>query len=318
MKITCSKKKPQYFANMSNACSSDDEREHIRIEGSDDFEVSYEDWLYEHHPEVADDDYEYYDEYRAWLEECEGDVECSTNVAASTSDDLLADIRQAVSEFMVTMGFEFFEAASYSHVEIHQNSENGCSEVEVRAELDYDDMVELADILNPIVERYDDESYFEQVEPGIMVACVGSAVLGSFNDWRVKDYMLTPPEPDEPDILPTERVDVEVEVLGKIAVDEDGDFEWLEYDGEKVLRDPLYDQVIFKDYNDILDCVNDVILEDVPMDTGTYEVKGVVTLVFDISDVERVYETDLFFDNMEFHFIPDESHADIKLRRTGK
>lgn len=40
--------------------------------------------------------------------------------------------------------------------------------IEVRAELGYNSMTKLADHLDKIVQKYDKEAYFEQVEPGIM------------------------------------------------------------------------------------------------------------------------------------------------------
>ena len=50
------------------------------------------------------------------------------------------------------------------------DADDGRTIVEVRAELSYDGMWELAEVLNPIVAKYDKEAYFDMEEPGIMTA----------------------------------------------------------------------------------------------------------------------------------------------------
>ena len=44
--------------------------------------------------------------------------------------------------------------------------------IEVRGELDYEDMSKLSDKLNKVVQKYDRQAYFEQETPGIMIATI--------------------------------------------------------------------------------------------------------------------------------------------------
>ena len=71
---------------------------------------------------------------------------------------------------MMSPNFGFYEdeVDEYSKVDISINGHRVC--VEVRAEVDYDGLMDLCEALNPIVKKYDKDSYFEPVEPGIIAA----------------------------------------------------------------------------------------------------------------------------------------------------
>lgn len=66
---------------------------------------------------------------------------------------------------MFEAGFSEDEVEEYSVVEVDPSGK-----VEVRAEVDYDRLMDLCNALNPIVQEYDQDSYFEPVEPGIIEA----------------------------------------------------------------------------------------------------------------------------------------------------
>ena len=67
-------------------------------------------------------------------------------------------------------GFEEDEINEYSVVEVTEK--DGSIKVEVRAELDYDGLIELCQALNPVVEKYDKNAYFEPFAPGIIDAYI--------------------------------------------------------------------------------------------------------------------------------------------------
>lgn len=75
---------------------------------------------------------------------------------------------------MFEAGFSEDEVEEYSVVEVDPSGK-----VEVRAEVDYDGLMSLCDALNPIVQRYDKDSYFEPVEPGIIEAYLQSDDISS-------------------------------------------------------------------------------------------------------------------------------------------
>lgn len=84
---------------------------------------------------------------------------------------LESEIREKVKEVMSSPEFGFEnDYDDYSTVEVYDKDEY--YEVEVRAEVSYDGMIEMADQLNPIVEKYDKEAYFDMVTTGIMSAYV--------------------------------------------------------------------------------------------------------------------------------------------------
>lgn len=53
-----------------------------------------------------------------------------------------------------------------------EDPKTGDIELEVRAELGYDNLMELADVLNKVVEKYDRNSYFDAEQPGIISAVI--------------------------------------------------------------------------------------------------------------------------------------------------
>lgn len=97
-------------------------------------------------------------------------IESSQTLDASTDNKLTKlkdEILSAVKDVMMSPNFGFLEdeVREYSVVEVHPEGR-----VEVRAEVDYDGLMELVSALNPIIQKYDKDSYFEPVEPGILEA----------------------------------------------------------------------------------------------------------------------------------------------------
>lgn len=81
---------------------------------------------------------------------------------------LKAEIEDEVKKYMISEGFEPDEVKDYSVVDIYFDSkERDTAIVEVRAELSYDGLFELGLKLNKIIADYDEDAYFEPVEPGI-------------------------------------------------------------------------------------------------------------------------------------------------------
>lgn len=84
---------------------------------------------------------------------------------------------------MTSEGFEPDEVKDYSTVDIYFDSkERDTVIVEVRAELSYDGLFELGLRLNKIVADYDEEAYFEPVEPGITNAYIHNITPKKINE----------------------------------------------------------------------------------------------------------------------------------------
>ena len=96
----------------------------------------------------------------------------SNNLTSNKLIKLKNEILSAVKDVMMSpnFGFEEDEINEYSVVEVTEK--DGSIKAEVRAELDYDGLMELTSVLNPIVKKYNKDSYFEPVEPGIIEAYI--------------------------------------------------------------------------------------------------------------------------------------------------
>lgn len=93
----------------------------------------------------------------------------SSKQSNSKLNQIKDKITKVVKKVMMSaeFGFPEDEVEEYSVVEVDPSGK-----VEVRAEVGYDGLMTLCDALNPIVQRYDKDSYFEPVQPGIIQAWV--------------------------------------------------------------------------------------------------------------------------------------------------
>lgn len=96
----------------------------------------------------------------------------NTSIKASMADSLYSKLYDALVRVMTSprCGFYEDEVDDYSVIEIDEDADQ--YRIEVRAELGYDSMERLADVLNLIVQKYDSGAYFDMVSPGIMEAYV--------------------------------------------------------------------------------------------------------------------------------------------------
>lgn len=90
----------------------------------------------------------------------------------SLINEIERNIRSKVDEFMADIfGDDPDYTSDYSAVDVEETSDDRIR-VEVRAELTYNSLEELASELNEVVEYYDSYAYFEPVEPGIIEAYI--------------------------------------------------------------------------------------------------------------------------------------------------
>lgn len=112
---------------------------------------------------------EVFSEYGADFGPHYGDYEIYSSKQPNSKLNQIRDkITKVVKNVMMfEAGFSEDEVEEYSVVEVDPSGK-----VEVRAEVDYDGLMSLCDALNPIVQRYDKDSYFEPVQPGIIQAWI--------------------------------------------------------------------------------------------------------------------------------------------------
>lgn len=108
-----------------------------------------------------------------------------SNQANISVDEIKTKIWNAAAAKMEDMGFPVDEIPDYLFVEVKQSDDH--IRVEVRAELTYDELTKLTHELDPIVQSFDKDAYFEPVEPGIAEAYIWniSSITSSADETEV-------------------------------------------------------------------------------------------------------------------------------------
>ena len=108
-----------------------------------------------------------------WYEEEPEDLDSAARVSTVSTDTLQKELEAKLREVLQSpsFGFDPEDIDDVCVVEVHEE-QLGFLEVEVRAEVSYSGMEKLAQALNPIVEQYDADAYFDQVTSGIMTAVI--------------------------------------------------------------------------------------------------------------------------------------------------
>lgn len=211
--------------------------------------------------------------------------------------ELLATITRKLQEILQSpeFGFSAEEAKSYSHVDIYPPTEAGWC-VEVRAEVTYDEFMDILPQLNPIVEEIDPDAYFDMEEPGVATSYVDIRnAIESSQD--ISDYKIEPPEP-EYDYTEKDDIDdgILVHVVADVIVDSDGDFEYVDdrclwaknpsrADGDWYSVE--HPEVKFADAFDVSEYVGDLLADKLPKVPGKYHVDGHAWLQFYIENVNE-------------------------------
>lgn len=82
------------------------------------------------------------------------------------------DVLNAASDYLKNeFGWDFNDIADMFFIDVDITSDDRIK-VEIRAELDYDDMIGLCNSLDDVLESYDRYAYFDMVSPGIAEAWI--------------------------------------------------------------------------------------------------------------------------------------------------
>lgn len=137
--------------------------------GEDEADPDYADWETESDAEAED----WFNSYKGFDEE-----EIDESVKSSAAAEAISkELKDAAYKLFKTpkWGFESDkEIDDYINpiFAVSEDPKTGDIEVQVRAELEYDNLMELADVLNKVVEKYDRNSYFDAEQPGIITAVI--------------------------------------------------------------------------------------------------------------------------------------------------
>lgn len=138
--------------------------------GEDEADPDYADWETESDAEAED----WFNSYNGFNDEEELDESVKSSATAGV---ISKELKDAAYKLFKTpkWGFESDkEIDDYINpiFAVSEDPKTGDIEVQVRAELDYDNLMELADVLNKVVEKYDRNSYFDAEQPGIITAFI--------------------------------------------------------------------------------------------------------------------------------------------------
>lgn len=277
------------------------------------------------------------EEYEDWLAESElqKDWESSYNqshgtVNGSTNEysDILEEIREQCNtkliHIMAQYGFDESEAKQYSRVDA-SIEDNQYGRIEIGCELDYDGLMRVCQELDPIVQAYDPDSYFEPVDSGIAEAWINleKASIDSSSNIQAGAYdfpepSLDPPEYPEPEEVDdyTQKIDLNLDAV--IEIDQLGDWEYQDENYPwarcKDTKDGSwysdeYD-VFIADPGSIVERVDELLISKLPEKEGTYRIKGNVHLEYVVSNLSKYvhsygpddYEEDIDTDNAYVDF----------------
>ena len=99
-------------------------------------------------------------------------TQVSQNNLRTNMKDIQDDVLNATSDYLKNeFGWDLNDIADMFFIDVDTTSDNRIK-VEIRAELDYDDMIGLCNSLNDVLEPYDENAYFDMVDSGIAEAYV--------------------------------------------------------------------------------------------------------------------------------------------------
>lgn len=230
------------------------------------------------------------------------------------TDQLRDDLIQKLVDVMSSPNFGFSrnEAIEYSRVDIRFDDDENRIEVEVGVEVSYDGLMQIAQELDPIIESYDHDAYFDAEDAGLLIAFIPYESLRKHMKVNsaagIPEPSLDPPEYDDP-----EEVDEDVTVefdMDRVRIDVDKSGSW-EYVDDSFLDDVLTDDdtlyseeydVKVRDRNGLLEDLDDILKYDIPVEAGEYRISCHITLVYHITGIEKYdeYPDDNYGDSSEY------------------
>ena len=218
------------------------------------------------------------------------------------TDQLRDDLIQKLVDVMSgpNFGFPRQEALQYSRVDIGFDDDEDRIEVAVGAEVSYDGLMQIAQELDPIIQSYDQDAYFDAEDAGLLVAVIPYESLRKHMNVNsaadIPEPSLDPPEYDDTE-EGEEKVEVECDINQlEITVDEDGSWEYQRDDfldemltAEDELTSEEYD-VYVQDRNGLIEDFDSIVEPNIPGVPGTYLISCHVKMVYDITGVEIVRE----------------------------
>lgn len=275
----------------------------------------YEDWLAE--SELQKD-------WESSYKQSHGTVNGSTNEYSDIIEEIREQCNTKLIHIMAQYGFDESEAKQYSRVDA-SIEDNQYVRIEIGCELDYDGLMKVCQELDPIVQAYDPDSYFEPVDSGIAEAWVNleKASIDSSSNIQAGAHDFPEPSLDPPEYPEPEEVDdyiqkIDLNLDAVIEIDQLGDWEYQDENYPWAKCKDTKDGSWYSDEYDvfiadpvsIVERVDELLISKLPEKEGTYRIKGNVHLEYVVSNLSKYvhsygpddYDEDIDTDNAYVDF----------------
>jgi len=246
-------------------------------------------------------------------------ITAAIDVDSIDLDALKREIEEAIVEYFKSPEAGWSEdeaeqaARDYSVVEVEKYDDNSIK-VEVRTDLSFDSMMNLSQLLDPIVEQYDEDAYFDMEDAGIMNAFLTnevdtsteieaahsdfqsdrSAALDRHNERMIGQYDRYHGEPGEGKEIPEpDPIYSEFDFNYLVSVDSEGNV--IHLDDDALMHASLLDEEGVSEES-MLESFDELMLWYIPDRPGNYRVKGHIKMVYapewNSFDVDYDYDLD--------------------------
>lgn len=231
--------------------------------------------------QLKEDYDEYYQDTDDVFSGCKVEESCKVESSSSSYKQsefikqLTDELYNKASEVMQSedFGYDLSEIADYLFVDVNETPDGVVAEV--RTELSFEGTWKLLDQLNPIVQKYDSDSYFDMVEPGINEAFIRMKFVEEAVDSAV-DINYEDPIEDEKIYKVDFQNTVEVSDGVYLPFPDDEKFD--------DIIDDVYDMKVV-DGNQVADDILDLIVNNIPEENGKYKVSGKANLKYFLHDI---------------------------------
>ena len=117
----------------------------------------------------------------------------SANTIDSFIQTLNRDVEQTGIQFLIDSGWDDSTAKDYFSCRTSYKEDSSMIEVAVGAELDFDELMELAETLDTVINKYDENAYFDAEDAGRLSAYLEvpqniemSTVTGAKDDFEIR------------------------------------------------------------------------------------------------------------------------------------
>lgn len=232
------------------------------------------------------------------------------------ASQIKAEVEAGVAEFMLGLGFDSSDINEYTVVETEFIGAEQLK-VEVRAEVSYNSLVNLAESINEIVQDYDEDSYFDAEDTGIINAFLRVDRIRDNYAEQVEGAYDLPPD-DNPLQSSSESYELELALSGVEVIVSDISYDYVNedfVDNELPSDEDTFmfdDKIEVADHDQVIEALDDLLYnsKSIPNEPGKYRMEGTATLHWDI-DRSYYYEDDDWSD--EVYQVSDPDYSEVKL-----